>query len=81
VADDLDPDSPVPYFEQLAGILRAQIETGRIRGKLPSETTLTQEYGVSRGTVRRAVELLINDGYVRISRGRGTFVLPPDERG
>jgi DNA-binding GntR family transcriptional regulator len=34
------------------------------------------EYGVSRGTVRRAVEILTSEGLVRVSRGRGTFATP-----
>jgi DNA-binding GntR family transcriptional regulator len=71
---DLDPDSPVPLYEQLASTLREQIDEGRITSRLPSESSLVQEYGVSRGTVRRAVGLLIEAGYARVSRGRGTFV-------
>lgn len=78
--DDLDQDSPVPLFEQLAQRLRAEIDTGRIRARLPSEPALAEQYGVSRGTVRRAIEILIEAGYVTISRGRGTFVVPPAER-
>ena len=48
--------------------------------RLPSEMTLTQRYGVSRGTAHRAVMILVDAGYVRISRGKGTFVNPPGER-
>ena len=73
--DDLDPDALEPLYEQLAEILRREIDAGRITSRLPSEVTLTQRYGVSRGTVRKAVEILVNDGYVRVSRGRGTFIL------
>ena len=73
---DLDPDSPVPLYEQLAAVLRGEIESGRITSRLPSEPSLVQEYGVSRGTVRRAVALLIEAGYAKVSRGRGTFVTP-----
>ena len=74
--DHLDQDSPDPLYEQLAALLRADIDAGRITARLPSETTLMQQYEVSRGTVRRAVELLTEAGYVRVSRGRGTFVIP-----
>lgn len=73
---DLDPDSPAPLYEQLAAVLREQIEAGRITSRLPSEPSLVQEYGVSRGTVRRAVALLIEAGYAQVSRSRGTFVRP-----
>jgi GntR family transcriptional regulator len=71
---DLDPDSLTPLYEQLAAVLRAEIDAGRIASRLPSETSLVQQYGVSRGTVRRAVALLIDAGYAQVSRGRGTFV-------
>lgn len=80
VAYDLDPDSPDPLYEQLASRLRADIDAGRIRARLPSELTLVQTYGVSRGTAHRAVMILVEAGYVRISRGRGTFVIPRGER-
>jgi DNA-binding GntR family transcriptional regulator len=80
VGDDLDQDSPVPLYEQLAALLRADIDAARLTVRLPSEMTLTQRYGVSRGTAHRAVMILVDAGYVRISRGKGTFVNPPGER-
>jgi DNA-binding GntR family transcriptional regulator len=80
VGDDLDQNSPVPLYEQLAALLRDGIDVGRITVRLPSELALTQQYGVSRGTAHRAVMILVESGYVRISRGRGTFVIPPGER-
>jgi GntR family transcriptional regulator len=49
--------------------------------RLPSEATLTQRYGVSRGTAHRAVMILVEAGYVRISRGKGTFIVAEAERG
>jgi GntR family transcriptional regulator len=79
-ADDLDRDSPVPLFEQLAALLKAEIDAGRIAARVPSELTLTQRYGISRGTAHRAVMILVDAGYARISRGRGTFVVPEDQR-
>lgn len=41
---------------------------------LPSEAVLSQHYGVSRGTLRRAIADLVSDGYLERYRGRGTFV-------
>jgi DNA-binding GntR family transcriptional regulator len=35
---------------------------------------------VSRGTAGRAVQILVEAGYVRISRGKGAFVVPESER-
>jgi len=80
MSDDLDYDSPVPLFQQLADLLRAQIDAGVITVRVPAELTLTQRYGVSRGTAHRAVMILVADGYARISRGKGTFVIPADQR-
>jgi DNA-binding GntR family transcriptional regulator len=80
MGDDLDHDSPVPLYEQLAALLRAGIESGGIGPRLPSEIALTQQYGVSRGTAHRAVMILVDAGYVRISRGKGTFVVPKGQR-
>jgi GntR family transcriptional regulator len=41
---------------------------------LPSEAMLCEHYGVSRGTLRRAIADLVSDGYLERYRGRGTFV-------
>ncbi len=78
--EDLDHDSPLPLFEQLADLLRRQIDDGTLTVRLPSEAALVQEFGISRGTAHRAVMILVGAGYVRISRGKGTFVNPPTER-
>jgi GntR family transcriptional regulator len=74
----VDPLSSIPVYVQLASILREQIETGKLQRDrpLPSEATLQQEYGVARGTVRKAVELLRDHGLVVTVQGRGTYVKP-----
>jgi GntR family transcriptional regulator len=80
VEADLDRDSPVPLYEQLAAVLRAAIEAGTLTARVPSEPTLVQQYGVSRGTAGRAVQILVDAGYVKISPGKGAFVIPAGER-
>ena len=62
------------YF-QVMDRLRQQILSGEIKpgGKLPSENELSREYGISRHTVRKALRILENDGYVEAQHGRGTF--------
>ena len=79
--DRLDEDDPRPLWQQLADLLRGRIERGELAGRLEAETALAQHYGVSRDTVRRALADLAGDGLIRSTRGRGTFVLPPGERG
>jgi GntR family transcriptional regulator len=73
--DHLDP---TPLYEQLAAVLREMIQSGELqpRDPVPSESHLQQEHGVSRGTVRRALDILREEGLVVTIAGRGTFVKP-----
>lgn len=72
----VDQRDPTPLHEQLATILRAEIHEGKYAGtgKLPSESYLQQEHGVSRGTVRRAIETLTTESLVYTITARGTFI-------
>ena len=72
----VDQRDPTPLHEQLAAILRAEIRAGTYveTGMLPSESYLQQEHGVSRGTVRRAIETLTAEKLVFTIPARGTFV-------
>ena len=79
--DRLDDADPRPLWQQLADLLRSRIERGELTGRLEAEMALAQRYGISRDTVRRALATLAGDGLIRSTRGRGTFVLPPGERG
>lgn len=76
---DLDHDSPVPLWEQLADQLRAEIEQGRITGRVPSAAALARAYGVSRDTALRALAQLGAEGLTVARRGRGTFVRRADD--
>lgn len=60
----------------MADALRADIESGRLApgDRLPGELTLTETYGVSRNTVRQALDVLAKTNLVRRHQGRGTFV-------
>jgi DNA-binding GntR family transcriptional regulator len=72
----IDHGAAEPLWRQLAGILRGKIESGELpAGRvMPSEATLSQEYGLSRGTVVKALDALEADGLVHRVQGRGTFV-------
>jgi DNA-binding GntR family transcriptional regulator len=70
----IDPQSPVHPYMQLAAQLREQIEGRQITSQLPSITELTSQTGLAVGTVRRAIDMLVKEGLVRTVPGRGTFV-------
>ncbi|MEU4405048.1 GntR family transcriptional regulator [Streptosporangium sp. NPDC023963] len=67
-----------PLWEQVARIIAAQIKAGDYepRQVLPSEKQMEDEYGVSRGTVRRAMAHLGEQGWTVTVQGRGSFVAP-----
>lgn len=68
-------------YIQLAAILRARIQSGQLNhlDPLPSEDRLKDEFDISRDTVRRAVEVLRDEGLVFTVPHRGTFVGPRPE--
>ncbi len=74
----IDRSSFEPAYAQLVNILHGQIASGLFRpgGRLPSESQLCRRYQVSPMTVRRAVNILVEQGLVSTSQGRGTFVKP-----
>ena len=57
--------------------LEQRISKMDVGDQLPTETVLCDEYGVSRITIRRAVDDLLRDGKVVREQGRGTFVTEP----
>ena len=74
----IDRNSYEPAYAQLVGILRRQIAAGQFRpgDRLPSEAQLCERYGVSPMTVRRVINILVEQGVVIAEQGRGTFVKP-----
>ncbi len=54
--------------------LKRRIASGELAGKLPSERSLAEEYECAYTTVRRAMEVLRDEGTVITRQGRGTFV-------
>ena len=73
---DLISDSHVPKYAQIADIFRQRIARGIwAQGlRLPANEVLAAEFGVSRVTIRQAVDLLARDGIIEAQQGRGTFV-------
>jgi len=65
-----------PVYAQLAAILRRQIADGVYPPgeRIPSESTISKQHGISIMTVRQAVGLLLEQGLVERVHGSGTFV-------
>ncbi len=77
-ADSMRPgeDTPWPKYHQVYLVLRQQIRDGDFGdgAPMPGELELGRKFGVSRITVRKALERLEREGAIDRHRGRGTFV-------
>lgn len=72
----IDFEGPTPLYQQVAALLRERIECGDLAPDrpVPSITQLVQTYGIARGTARKAVAVLIDEGLVYVVIGRGVYV-------
>lgn len=67
---------------QVAEMIMGRIDNDQIEEgtKLPSERALGDAFGVSRVSIREAIQLLQAKGYVEILPGKGTYILSKDVR-
>lgn len=72
----VDPSSNAPLFEQLAAGVRGQIIGGAVRAgeRLPSARELADSLDINLHTVLRAYQVLRDEGFVDLRRGRGAVV-------
>lgn len=54
--------------------IEEKIQSGFYQEKLPNEDSLIQEYDVSRNTIRKALEVLVQKGYIMPIQGSGFFI-------
>ncbi len=76
-----DRSSPLPLWAQVSADIRRRVADGAFEEGFPGEIALTEQYEVSRHTVREALRVLRDEGLLRSERGRGTtieeeFLLP-----
>ena len=69
-------DGRAPRYARIADAMRGRIARGALaRGaRLPANEALAAEFGVSRATLRQAVDLLVREGLVEPRQGSGTYV-------
>lgn len=67
----------VPLYYSIMEIIKDSIINGiyPVGSLLPTESELEEQFKVSKITIRKAIELLENDGYVHKKSGKGTTVL------
>jgi len=76
---ELQREAPDPLYQQIIDDLTAAIQAGRFEPhqRLPSERELSEQYQVSRMTVRHALLALAREGIIYTRVGKGTFVAEP----
>jgi DNA-binding GntR family transcriptional regulator len=69
-------ESAVPVYQQVAEWIRDKIYTGEWQtgDKIPSEKQIMDLLEVSRGTIKKAITGLVNEGLLSSVQGKGTFV-------
>jgi GntR family transcriptional regulator len=76
---ELDRDSDVPLYFQLAAAIKVMLEvdTWEAGTRFASERELEEQFNVSRAVIRPALDLLVGDGAIVRVKGSGAFVAPP----
>lgn len=80
-AEEVDGDSRVPLHVQVRRLIRAKARGGEIvddDGRLKTEAELGALFGVSRITIRNALQPLVDEGMFQRARGKGTFLRGTD---
>lgn len=77
----MESDSLKPRYEQMFMYLKGQILNGEfeVGERIPSEKELMEQFSVSRITSKKALDMLMQDGYIMRQPGRGSFVIPREK--
>lgn len=76
---NIDRDGQFKLYIQIYGVIRRMIENGEWQpnSMIPSEEELSKLFRVSKTTIRLALSVLSQEGYLRRQQGKGTFVKSP----
>lgn len=76
---ELNELNKIPFYYQITEYLHDQIKKGDFNpgDSLPPERELCEQFGVSRGTIRQAINILAIKGFVRRKQGKGTVITHP----
>ncbi|HOA54201.1 MAG: GntR family transcriptional regulator [Acetivibrionales bacterium] len=71
----MQKDENQTKYSMLKAFLKDEILMGNIKPgeKIPSENTLAEKFSLSRQTVRKAISMLVNEGFLYTRQGKGTF--------
>jgi DNA-binding GntR family transcriptional regulator len=72
----LKQDISIPLYIQLKESIRSSIMNGELKygDQIPTELEFSEEYKISRITVRKAILELVEEGYLVKRQGKGTYV-------
>lgn len=73
---EINRKSSIPVYSQIANYLRSLLEDLRVKGRVKfyTDDELIKMFKVSRMTIRQAVQVLVNEGLLYRSQGKGTFI-------
>ena len=69
----MKPVNGLPLYLRIADDLRAKLLLLPVGAPFETEQTLAEEYGVARGTIRQALNVLVQEGILTRAQGRGSF--------
>ena len=73
----INKDIPIPLYYQLKEFLLEHINQAKPHTTIPTEDELCDMFEISRTTVRHALQELVNEGYLKREKGKGTTIIPP----
>lgn len=73
---ELDKRVPIPLYFQLKELIVAEIKSGQypVDSLIPTEKELSEQFDISRTTVRQAVTELVQEGWLYRVKSKGTFI-------